>query len=589
MLPLVPSAVFGVAPILRFSEATTRVPVTLVGVMHYNPHSINLVRTTIADEPSLSAVCVELCDARWNATVASKWRADSLERWFFEDECQAAFEASQANSGVGVLLAHQPIGTTFSRVRELMGSTCTDVLSVNGWRRIAHDVRVGIDDVLIGEPSEEAPSLLYALDLPLLLNAPLALLRYLLSSPPVATLLMGALIMLNALVDEIAVDDSIISVPERLAEFGLVLAVGMVALRVVLVALVVERNDALAANIRSAARVADGRDAGAAAGIGGDERIDASVVGVLGLVHVRGVRRRLLATSRTADGGDNALVPTTVPVGRVEVTTEEVGRAPSNGLLTQLLAAAFIAAAAASPTLVPPATAADVDGAATAAVVMDGFDEAIMLCPDERVTCVSSYDERHFVEPWEYDGTREEAIQRVSAAAAGRFGGVVTRDDSSTRGTALRVTFPTSRDSAIFWFPVDDFLVNFRSERTDGSLWDGAANKVRLDNMRKALGYAPAPMVKNRYYLPGEQRSDGTIKLEEERPYRRADGRFYGNQGGDEAGGGLTSVGSPEALKRLLFPFGRLGGRSSPAQAIYDDLGDLGGIVRPSSVAEKLY
>ena len=167
-----------------------------------------------------------------------------------------------------------------------MGSTCTDVLSVNGWRRIAHDVRVGIDDVLIGELSEEAPSLLYALDLPLLLNAPLAL-RYLLSSPPVATLLMGALIMLNALVDEIAVDDSIISVPERLAEFGLVLAVGMVALRVVLVALR-GREDALAANIRSAARVADGRDAGAAAGIGGDERIDASVVGVLGLVHVRG-------------------------------------------------------------------------------------------------------------------------------------------------------------------------------------------------------------------------------------------------------------------------------------------------------------
>ena len=51
-----PSAVFGVAPILRFSEATTRVPVTLVGVMHYNPHSINLVRTTIVDE-SRSVLC----------------------------------------------------------------------------------------------------------------------------------------------------------------------------------------------------------------------------------------------------------------------------------------------------------------------------------------------------------------------------------------------------------------------------------------------------------------------------------------------------------------------------------------------------
>ena len=33
-------------------------------------------------------------------------------------------------------------------------------------------------------------------------------------------------------------------------------------------------------------------------------------------------------------------------------------------------------------------------------------------------------------------------------------------------------------------------------------------------------------MVRNRFYLPGERRADGTIKLEEERPYKRADGRF---------------------------------------------------------------
>ena len=247
-----------------------------------------------------------------------------------------------------------------------------------------------------------------------------------------------------------------------------------------------------------------------------------------------------------------------------------------------LLAAALVAVAAtAAPDL------------AAATAVADGFDEAVKLCPDERVVCVSSYDERHFVEPWEYDGTREEAVRRVADAVA-RLGGVIERDDSSARGTALRVAFPAARDTAIFWFPVDDFLVQFRSERTDGSLWDGAANKLRLDQLRKSLGYAPAPMVKNRYYLPGEQRPDGTIKLEEERPYRRRDGRFYGSQGGDDAdgraaGSGLTSIGSPEALRRLLFPFGRLGGRSSPAQALYDDLSDLGGLVRPASVSEKLY
>lgn len=229
------------------------------------------------------------------------------------------------------------------------------------------------------------------------------------------------------------------------------------------------------------------------------------------------------------------------------------------------------------------------------AAIADGFDEALRFCPDDRVTCVSSYDDKpgRFVEPWEYDGTREDAARAVSDIAA-RFGGSVSRDDSSERGTALRVRFES--DEAIFWLPADDLLVNFRSERTDGSLWDGAANKIRIDRMRKALGYAPAPLVRNRYYLPGEMRKDGTIKLEEERPYRRADGRAYGDQGGGEGGansGSLSSLGSPEAIKRLLFPFGRLGGRSSPAQALYDDLSDLSSIGRSNSdeasIGEKLY
>ena len=225
------------------------------------------------------------------------------------------------------------------------------------------------------------------------------------------------------------------------------------------------------------------------------------------------------------------------------------------------------------------------------AATADGFDDALRLCPDDKVTCVSSYDATpgRFVEPWEYECTREDAVLAVTDAAK-RFGGLLSRDDSSERGTALRVRFGS--DETIFWFPQDDVLVNFRSERTDGSVWDGAANKIRIDRMRKALGYAPAPMVRNRYYRPGELRTDGTIKLEEERPYKRSDGRAYGDQGGGEGdadGGSLSSLSSPEAVKRLLFPFGRLGGRSSPAQALYDDLNDLSNIGRSSSVEDKLY
>ena len=297
MFPLLGAAT--ASPVLRFSEATTRTPVALVGVMHYNTHSVHIVRNTIASEPFLRAVCLELCDERWNATVASHSRRGVLERWLFEDECQAAHdEAAQAKSGIKVLLADQPIQTTFSRLRELMDSSCSDVLSLAGWCRIAHDVRAGVEDVLVlGEPSEAAPQGLSALDVPLLLlNAPLAVLRYLLSSPLATTLLAGALVTLDLLLDAISVDESVIEFPERLAEVGLVFAVVMVALRIALVALVMERNDALAENIRRAAT-----NARAANGSGGGEGSSgASVVAVLGLVHIRGVRRRLLEAGGTA-------------------------------------------------------------------------------------------------------------------------------------------------------------------------------------------------------------------------------------------------------------------------------------------------
>ena len=76
------------------------------------------------------------------------------------------------------------------------------------------------------------------------------------------------------------------------------------------------------------------------------------------------------------------------------------------------------------------------------------------------------------------------------AAAAEAEGGIVERDDSSAAGTALRVRFP-SDDRAVFWFPSNDALVNFRSERVAGSLWDGSANK--LGPMSKTTWRRPRP------------------------------------------------------------------------------------------------
>ena len=44
-------------------------------------------------------------------------------------------------------------------------------------------------------------------------------------------------------------------------------------------------------------------------------------------------------------------------------------------------------------------------------VAADGYEEALRLCPDERVVCVSSLDAGHFLEPWEYDGALGRAVR----------------------------------------------------------------------------------------------------------------------------------------------------------------------------------
>ena len=225
--------------------------------------------------------------------------------------------------------------------------------------------------------------------------------------------------------------------------------------------------------------------------------------------------------------------------------------------------------------------------ASAPATAIDGFDEVLRLCPDDKVSCVSSLDPSpsHFLEPWEYDGATSDAVDAVSRAIGRMSGRITARDETSARGTALFATFADDSDAAVFFFPSDDFVVHFRSERT-GALWDGSQNKMRLNTMRKSLGMAPVPVVRNRLYRPEERLPNGQFRLQEERPYRRADGRFYGNQGYGEGDDDFTSVGSVEAVRRLLFPFGRLGGRSSAAQALYDDLSDLA-TMRPEAERER--
>merc|ERR1711865_609267 len=57
--------------VLEFVEPTTNVTVVLIGSMHYNPASIDLVKRTVdqlGDEQKLGSVIIESCDIRWNKT-----------------------------------------------------------------------------------------------------------------------------------------------------------------------------------------------------------------------------------------------------------------------------------------------------------------------------------------------------------------------------------------------------------------------------------------------------------------------------------------------------------------------------------------
>ena len=137
MFVLVAAHAAAMLPVLRVTDAASRRPVVLVGTMHYNPRSIKLVRDVIQREGeagSLSSVCVELCDARWNTTDAylDRWaRTDMLKRMLVEDEFLAAAETSRG-FGLSVKLVDQSIGDTVRRLGELTTLTLSELLQPVG-------------------------------------------------------------------------------------------------------------------------------------------------------------------------------------------------------------------------------------------------------------------------------------------------------------------------------------------------------------------------------------------------------------------------------------------------------------------------
>lgn len=283
-------------PVLRFTDCKSGRDIVLVGCMHYNPASISLAGSVVSAEVEaqrLGAVVLECCPLQWESTLRNQ-PPGSLLRAMCDNELQAAAELAE-RAGCGIALADQPIDVTSARLAQLSKQTVMQLATPgDGWRCVQRDIAEGWAALRPdGEGEGEGVGPLAFVAPSLLLGAPVALVRYLAASP---ALLVAACIALGLL----AAPQPSAQPPLTAAELAPSVAVAalesVVLLRVLLVALIEERNFVLARNIRAASmQVLTPPRAVRQRGRGKDGR---AVVAVLGLAHLNGVRR-LLTTTRT--------------------------------------------------------------------------------------------------------------------------------------------------------------------------------------------------------------------------------------------------------------------------------------------------
>ena len=277
--------------VVRLTDAASRRPVLLVGTMHYNPYSVRIVEGTVratSRQRGLHATAIELCPSRWNSTAAACWqtkrleRIPSYERLLSEDEFQVAFESAISCGLSDVVLADQPIALTGRRLGAALAQTAVDLLSPAGWQRVAVDLQTA---------ARQLPTFARAaMSLPLTAGAPLAFLRYMYQSPAALpfAVISGAALAIAAAVDEAT---GAVATPEDCVISALL---ALVVGRAAFVSLIEERDRALASNIRRAclAEAASSDDSSSEG---------ATVVAVLGIAHLAGVRSLLLGLSDLSD------------------------------------------------------------------------------------------------------------------------------------------------------------------------------------------------------------------------------------------------------------------------------------------------
>lgn len=113
-------------------------------------------------------------------------------------------------------------------------------------------------------------------------------------------------------------------------------------------------------------------------------------------------------------------------------------------------------------------------------------------------TCLSTYDDRpaHFVGPWEYSGSKDQALGRLLRVIQQVGGQMETQE-----GDYLHATFrgPWGTDDVEFLFAgVEDTTVALRAVPRMRAVPDFGRNATRLEDIRQLLGWDQVPILRNR-------------------------------------------------------------------------------------------
>lgn len=248
--------------LVEFKEPQTNTKVILVGTMHYNPTSIQMVKTTIqelAEEEKLGSVIIESCDIRWNTTMEIlQTPKGKLVESIITSEMKVASEEA-IKYGRPCVLGDQRINATGTSLGNAFRQTFVDIVTPfnGGWKNLSSELKSAIDVALpTGEGYLSPRSIL---DPRLLIAAPVSFAKYPLSflvrnpvSTSIAFAIIGYLTFLD-FNDQSTMTFMDATLAEQISSIALTLALTglefIIFGRLLIQVLLAERNEIIASNI----------------------------------------------------------------------------------------------------------------------------------------------------------------------------------------------------------------------------------------------------------------------------------------------------------------------------------------------------